>query len=144
MPEPWKPGDRVIVPDIPEEAVTRAAEAITLAANHFEAGETESSAVRFARAALEAAAPVLAGAWGVRLPRPESPSALARKAHRAVACPSCGAGQGELCVTTGRRNPATRIGYTLSYSHAARRRLAAGYLAGPESRAGDDEEAPGD
>ena len=60
MPEPWKPGDRVIVPDIPEEAVTRAAEAITLAANHFEAGETESSAVRFARAALEAAAPLLA------------------------------------------------------------------------------------
>ena len=60
MPEPWKPGDRVIVPDIPEEAVTRAAEAITLAANHFKAGETESSAVRFARAALEAAAPLLA------------------------------------------------------------------------------------
>jgi hypothetical protein len=66
--ESWKPGDRVIVrlPGIPEEAVTRAADAITLAANHFEAGETESSAVRFARAALEAAAPVLAEAWGVK------------------------------------------------------------------------------
>jgi hypothetical protein len=49
------------LPDIPEEAVTRAADAITLAANHFEAGETESSASRFARAALEAAAPLLAG-----------------------------------------------------------------------------------
>lgn len=45
---------------IPEEAVTRAADAITIAANHFEAGETESSALRFARAALEAAAPMLA------------------------------------------------------------------------------------
>jgi hypothetical protein len=50
------------VPDIPEEAVTRAADAITFAANHFEACEAESSALRFARAALEAAAPILAEA----------------------------------------------------------------------------------
>jgi len=48
------------VADIPEEAVTRAADAITLAAHHFEAGEAESSALRFARVALEAAAPILA------------------------------------------------------------------------------------
>jgi hypothetical protein len=45
---------------IPEEAVTRAADAITRAANHFDARETEGSALRFARAALAAAAPDLA------------------------------------------------------------------------------------
>ena len=53
--------------DIPEEAVTRAADAITLAANHFEAGETESSALKFARAALEAAAPLLAEAVAAKI-----------------------------------------------------------------------------
>jgi len=50
------------MPDIPESATAAAAEAITFAANHFEAGEAESSALRFARAALEAAAPILAEA----------------------------------------------------------------------------------
>ena len=49
------------MPDvIPPEAVRLAAAAITLAANHFEAVETESSATRFARTALEAATPLLA------------------------------------------------------------------------------------
>ena len=49
------------MPDIPAEAIDAAAEAVTLAANHFDASETETSARIFARAALDAAAPILAG-----------------------------------------------------------------------------------
>ena len=112
------------MPDIPATALVAAAEAIMTAANLHEIPE-RFEARNLARAALEAAAPLLAEAWGVKPP----PSALeleraaARALARSVACPSCGAAAGEMCRTMESRTAGV-AGYTQSAIHAARKRAA--------------------
>lgn len=73
---------------IPKAAVDAASDAIEQAL----ALRPGTSDEALARAALEAAAPILAEAWGVKPKRARG----SRPAKR-VACPRCGAGSGEDC-----------------------------------------------
>jgi len=120
----------VTVADYPPAVLAAAEKAIIEAATDFGHDDLVAGSFReFARAALEAAAPLLAEAWGVKPP----PSALelersaARARARSVACPLCGSAAGEMCRTVESRGLA-RAGYTLSAIHAARKwaALAAG------------------
>jgi len=79
--------------DIPQAAITAAASAIErelMGGTSY--GFAMASDEALARVALEAAAPILAEAWGVKPKRARGP----RPAKR-VACPRCGEGSGEDC-----------------------------------------------
>lgn len=79
------------MPDIPPAAILAAAAAIErelMSGTDYSMAADSDEAL--ARVALEAAAPILAAAWGVTGP-------LSKEQVRSVACPSCGAGAGEQC-----------------------------------------------
>jgi hypothetical protein len=85
------------VPEIPDAAVQLVAER---ALRHHKAAHPESHLTwrdfaGDARADLEAAAPLLAEAWGVTEPQAGS----YQSAVQSIPCPSCGARAGEACRT---------------------------------------------
>lgn len=114
------------MPDIPPAALAAAESAIRDAfpGEFGKPGMPEPDAL--ARAALEAAAPLLAEAWGAGRREPST----TRDERARIACRRCGAGPGLACVTSsGTRAPVV---------HAERRndwRRAQGQLTGLEAEA---------
>ena len=86
--------------DIPDEAVEHAAGVLW----RDVPGTSREQARHFARAALEAAAPILAEAWGVTGER-KKPGGT-RDPRARIPCRRCGAPPGQQCVTSsGTRSP---------------------------------------
>lgn len=99
------------MPDLPPDAVLAAARVL---GNDCHGGPPDENDIELASDALGAAWPLL--------PR-FRPLPMSRDAARSVACPSCGAGPGELCVVM--RSRAGAASYPMSTVHADRKRLAA-------------------
>jgi hypothetical protein len=108
---------------IPDEAVQLAVEAIMGAQNANDGEPERFEATLLARVALEAAAPILAEAWGVARRKPGT----TRDPRARVTCRRCGAQPGQQCITSS--------GTAAPMVHAERRndwRRAEGQTAGLE------------
>jgi len=109
--------------DIPEAVLAAAVEAV-MKSRRLRSQQSAEWATPIVAAALEAAAPLLAEAWGVAERKPGG----TRDPRARIACRRCGAAPGQQCVTSsGTRAPVV---------HAERRndwRRAGGQTAGLES-----------